>query len=214
MMNDLAIRFEHSAAAYDHLRSLSVDELRGELSRALTITAKTVSYLAMVWRELESRGEDLSDLRVGIGAYLPQIAAGHLAAEAVVSFAGRKAVLDGVAALPIEKQIAIASGERVTVMVQTGSGLVEKEMPATALSAEQAKLVFDDGRIRSSREQKKILEDAGSIARKKSAVTFFVSDEEKAIIREAAAKAGVSVPALVKLALREYVEGPLHGRDA
>src|SRR5882724_9369466 len=66
------------------LRDMDNDTLRRELSRALTVSAEHLIYLAQVWRELERRGEDLSDLRSGLGAYLPLIASGRLAAEAVV----------------------------------------------------------------------------------------------------------------------------------
>ena len=42
-------------------------ELRAGLAQALEVTARHLTYLAALWRELERRGEDLSGLRGGVG---------------------------------------------------------------------------------------------------------------------------------------------------
>ena len=57
------------------VHEMDTPTLRGELARALTVTAETLEYLAAIWRELERRGQDLSELRKGMGQYLPLIAA-------------------------------------------------------------------------------------------------------------------------------------------
>lgn len=137
--------------------AMSVEELRDELARALTITADALMYLAGVWRELESRGEDLSDLATGIGAYLPLIASGKLAAQAVVAFIGRKTVLRMIATLPTEKQLALASGEHVAVVTEKNGLLTTKEMPVLAMPVSLALRVFEDGRIRSPEDQARFL---------------------------------------------------------
>ena len=92
---------------------MATADLRAELSTALRLTVRHLIYLAAIWRELESRGEDLSELRSGIGAYVASIAAGRVIPETVVAFADRPATLRRVAALPVAEQRAIASGAPV-----------------------------------------------------------------------------------------------------
>ena len=67
----------------DRIGSLDTAELRAELASAIGLTAKHLLHLAAIWAELEHRGEDLTDLRTGIGAYLPEIAAGSVVPEAI-----------------------------------------------------------------------------------------------------------------------------------
>lgn len=158
-MTDLPYtRLSPAAAAAERILSMDTQELRAELARALTITSETLQYLAAIWRELERRGEDLSDLRSGIGGYLPMIASGHVAAEAVVAFAGRRGALKAVSTLPLSRQLALASGERVAIVERDPQGkLVEKEIPVSALSTAQVARVFDEGRIRLPVEQRRRL---------------------------------------------------------
>lgn len=133
----------------------STEILRAELVRAISITARGLAYLAVVWAELERRGEDLSDLRTGLALYLPQIASGRLDPEAVVHFAGQKTVLKFIATLSREEQQRLSKGANVQIIDVTEEGeIVEKFLPARALTAAQATQVFDDGRIRSVAEQR------------------------------------------------------------
>lgn len=67
-------------------------------------TAENLLRLAVVVNELESRGEDLKHLRIGLLPILRKIASGKLLAEAVVAFAGQPALLQRVAAMPLEEQ--------------------------------------------------------------------------------------------------------------
>lgn len=141
------------------IANLSTQALRAELARALTVSAQTLRHLAIVWRELESRGEDLSDLRTGLATYLPLIAAGQLDAEVVVRFAGSKTILQLVSRLPIDEQHRLATGGTVDVITVDGDGTPStRAVPAYALTAMQARLAFDDGRIRHPEEQRSILD--------------------------------------------------------
>lgn len=144
------------------LQEVDTPTLRGELSRALTLTAQGITYLAAVWAELERRGEDLSDLRSGLASYLPAIAAGTLAAEAVVQFAGQRNLLKRISALALDEQVRIAHGEPLPVIITDDSGdFTEKLLPARALTARQVLAVFDDhGRVRSPIEQRQIYSSA------------------------------------------------------
>lgn len=138
---------------------LSTTDLRAELAAGLTLTAQTLMRLAFVWAELERRGEDLSDLRRGIAATLPLIAAGTLAAEAVVAFAGRPSLMRAMIGLPLERQRAIAAGEPVQLVTAAGDGeYAVKPMPAIALTAAQVRQVFSVGEIRDADEQEAVIE--------------------------------------------------------
>ena len=79
-------------------------ELRKELSKALSITADHFTYLGAIWRELERRGENLSELKSGMGYYLAKIANGELLADTVVKYAGEPGILRRMGALPLDKQ--------------------------------------------------------------------------------------------------------------
>lgn len=141
------------------LNSMSTQQLRTALAQSLTLSAQHLAYLALIWGELEKRGEDLSDLRTGMAAYLPQIAAGRLDAEAVIRFAGQPTVLRSLAGLPLQRQQALAKGEPVKVLTATADGsYTAAEMPAYTLTAAQARMVFDGDKIRSPDEQRATLE--------------------------------------------------------
>lgn len=151
------------------LGAMSIQQLRGELARSLTMTAQHLAYLASIWHELERRGEDLSDLRTGLAVYLPRIAAGQLSADAVLRFAGQPTVLRNVATLPIDMQMHLAKGGPVRVLTATQSGDYDSlEIPASAMTAAQARLLITDGKIRSPEEQRAQLETARLNAARRS----------------------------------------------
>lgn len=142
----------------ERILALPTTELRAELSRALKITAEGLSYLAFVWTELERRGEDLSDLRSGLAEYLPQIAAGRLAPEAVVQFAGQKSVIRRVMNMPLDEQVRLAHGEPIPVITKGEEGPIERQLPVRALTASQVAQVFDGfGRVRTPIEQRQYI---------------------------------------------------------
>lgn len=100
----------------DALSTMGTADLRAELSRALRLTVEHLVYVAAIWKELESRGQDLSELRRGIGAYVAAIASGAVAPEVVVAFAEQPGTLRKVAALSIDRQKAIAAGAPIPVV--------------------------------------------------------------------------------------------------
>lgn len=143
------------------LGAMSTQQLREKLAQSLTMTARHLQYLAILWAELEKRGEDLSDLRTGLAVYMPQIAAGRLDAEAVIRFAGQPTVLRSVAMLAVDEQRAIAQGKPVRVLTANAEGEYEAvELPAYTLTVAQARMVFDGDKIRSPQEQRAMLESA------------------------------------------------------
>lgn len=140
------------------LANLSTQSLRDELARALTLSAHTLQRLAIIWQELERRGEDLSDLRTGLASYLPLIAAGQLDAEVVVRFAGNKTLLGSISRLPVSEQHRLATGGNVEILTfaEDGSEIITP-VPAHALSATQARQIFADGWIRNPEEQRAVV---------------------------------------------------------
>ena len=135
------------------LGTLSTEDLRAELARGLTLTADVLTRLGMVWAELERRGEDLSDLRTGIARNLPLIAAGRLAAESVVAFAGRPAVLRAMEGLPLGEQRALAAGRLIPVIDPADPATVV-DQPLAALPTPIVRLVLSDGEIREPAAQR------------------------------------------------------------
>lgn len=127
--------------------------LRQELANGLTLTAVVLTRLGRIWAELERRGEDLSDLRHGLARVLPLIASGLLAAEAVVAFAGRRAILRALEGLPLAEQRRLALGEPVEVALSIGSQKTER-VPVASIPPQRLGCVFQDGQILSPAEQR------------------------------------------------------------
>jgi hypothetical protein len=147
---------------------MDTNTLLGELERALTVTAETIAYLGAVWRELERRGIDLSRYRIGMGQYLPLIAAGQLDPQAIVRFSGRISLLRAVQTLPLPEQQRLARGEPIRVVSVAHDGsLATAEVDAANLTAEQIRTVFDYGRIRSEAEQANMLASARTAAKRR-----------------------------------------------
>jgi hypothetical protein len=139
------------------LKALSTEELRAELASSLGGWAKQLLYCAAVWAELELRGEDLSDLRSGLGFYLPLIASGAVIPEVVVKFAGQPTILRAVAALPVADQTRLANGSPVEVAEKIGDTYTHRKLPVAALPARLIRLVFGERTIRTIPEQIAIL---------------------------------------------------------
>lgn len=153
----LAVAPQDTELCFDLLPSMGTDELRGEFARVLGLTARNLVYLAAVWKELESRGVDLSGLRSGLIAYLPHIASGAVSPEAVVRFAGSPPMLRAITSLPLDQQRRLAEGEPVKLVVKQGDAFTHRMLPAHALTQPQVKLVFGERRMRSEAEQIAIL---------------------------------------------------------
>ena len=157
-MNEV-IKTDSALPTPEDLNNYSTQTLREELVKAVTMTARSIQYLATVWKELERRGEDLSDLRTGLASYLPLIAAGQLDAEVVVCFAGNKTLLQCISRLPIDDQRRLSTGGLLNVVIFDDAGKSNvTRLPAHALTTTQARMVFDEGRIRGADEQRTIAE--------------------------------------------------------
>jgi hypothetical protein len=135
------------------LASTSTSDLRTELARGLRLTADTLTRLGMVWAELERRGEDLAALRHGLARTLPLIAAGRLAAEAVVAFASRLSILRALDGVPLAEQRRLAAGEPIEVILP-GDPKHTEQVSVQALPVNRLRLVFADGEILPPAEQR------------------------------------------------------------
>jgi hypothetical protein len=152
----------------NQVHEMDTSTLLGELERALAVTAETIAYLGAVWRELERRGIDLSRYRIGMGQYLPLIAAGQLDPQAIVRFSGRISLLRAVQTLPLPEQQRLARGEPIRVVSVAHDGsLATADVDAANLTAEQIRTVFDYGRIRSEAEQENMLASARTAVRRR-----------------------------------------------
>lgn len=133
------------------LAKMTIAELRNRLADGLRLTAVGIELMGRYWRELERRGEDLSELRAGVGRYIPLVAAGRLSAHAVVSFIGYPSILRVIEGLPVERQRQLADGAAVQVYdaaTKTTQSIEAKKIPPGLLSA-----VFADGRELGPKEQ-------------------------------------------------------------
>ena len=140
------------------IQKASTDELKRHLAGSLEITAKHMMYMATIWRELEDRGEDLSDLRHGLAAYLPLIAHNRIDAHLVIKYAGQKTLLAALSSLPIEEQRRVAETGRVPVVRIEGDTPTEVQTPLTQLAAADVNLVFSEDKVRTPSEQAALLE--------------------------------------------------------
>jgi hypothetical protein len=139
---------------YDELSKLDTATLKDQLTKALKLSAESLKRLATIVRLLEERGEDLSDLKLGLVGYLRQIAYGQLAPEAVVRFGQSPLVLRCVATLPMPDQMRLATGEPVELVVRTVGGTPTKRLADPAkLTRAQLHQVFARDRIRDEAEQ-------------------------------------------------------------
>jgi hypothetical protein len=141
------------------LSAMGTDQLRKELSRAIELTARNLMRLALIVRALEERGEDLSDLKLGLLSYLRQIAYGSVLPEVVVRFAESPSLVKAIAALPAPDQARLAAGESVPLVVARGEhGHDVRRADPLRMTAAQVRQVFGQGRLRDEAEQILVLE--------------------------------------------------------
>lgn len=131
------------------LAAVSTGDLWDELSRAIGVTAKAIARLAMIWVELEKRGEDLSDVKFSLRSFLPMVATGRLLPEAVAALAGQTRKLRLLSDLSVHDQGRLLGGAPVEVFKP--GGCEEKPFLDTTLS--EAALVIRGGVIRTAAEQ-------------------------------------------------------------
>ena len=143
------------------LKDIPSPKLKAMLADQLRLTAEHLLRLAWIVRVLEERGEDLSDLKLGLLPYLRQIAFGQVLPEVVVRFASSPMLLGRVAALPEPDQRRLASGEAVKLVVSgpDGQGFTHRLLDPAKMTRDQITVVFAKDHVRSESEQVALLED-------------------------------------------------------
>lgn len=126
--------------------ALSTGDLRAELARALELTAHGLARASVIWSELVRRGESVPELRSGLAMWLPRIARGDLAAEAVVAFAGQRMLLQRMVGMPLHEQRKFAEGAEISVAAINEKGeIVGEKKPLVRLSAREILLALGEG---------------------------------------------------------------------
>ena len=98
------------------LKAMSETELRSYLAQRLRFTADNLMEMALVIRELDQRGIDMTDLRFSLLVYLRRIAYGQTLPEVVALLAGRRDLLQRVALLPLPEQHRCLDEKGLTVV--------------------------------------------------------------------------------------------------
>ena len=138
---------------------LTNDQLRTELAEQVSLTAESLLRASLIWTELQRRGVDLSAFRSGLAKYLPRIARRELAAEAVVTFAGQRTLLQHFAGMPLEDQRRYSAGQAIKIAERNESGqVVSVERRLTELTGREVVLALQYGRVRSFDEQRSSLD--------------------------------------------------------
>lgn len=138
------------------LGAATSEELRAALAVGLGHTARSLAYFAGIWAELERRGEDLSSLRKGLYLYLPKIAAGLLAAEAVVAFANRPLLIRDIEGVALAEQRRLAAGEFVAfVNPERPREVIEK--PLLQLPPDMVRVAYWQGERQTPEAQRLLL---------------------------------------------------------
>ncbi len=194
---------------------LSTEDLRDRLGEAITLTAQNLEKIAVIWAELERRGEDLSALRTGLTAYLPDIAGGRLDAGVVVRFAGRSTLLRILSRLSIRDQREYLAGKPIEMAHIDDSGELKTssvsidEVPATMM-----RIVFSDRGVRSAVEQARMIAPVKRAVRASGRpikVTVLLSEAEYESLQAHAKNAGRRTPLFVR---ERLLAGGLLGGDA
>ena len=133
--------------------------LKKALSKGLELTAYQLKNMALIWAELEKRGEDLSELKTGLASFLSLIAQGALKADLVVGLAGKKTLLKKIAEIPLESQDRLCNMEYVDVCSISDDGqIVTKRKRLIEVNIKEAELLLYSGDLRSAEFQYRILE--------------------------------------------------------
>lgn len=161
-MNEVAL-FDQN-----QIQAASIADLKAELSRTLKVTNEYLVYMALIWNELNNRGEDLSELKSGLFQYIPMIATNQLDASLVVEFAGNKTLLSALSRIDIEKQKEIAVSKKIPfVRLGESNEKIETELNlTTARPREIYQVLGGDTGLRDADQQYLYLKAKNKVQRK------------------------------------------------
>jgi hypothetical protein len=137
------------------LQAMSEPELRSYLAERLRLTAENLVEMALVIREFDERGIDLSDLRLSLLIYLRRIAYGQTLPEVVAALVGRRDLLQRIAFLPLPEQARCFQDEGLAVTTQIlADGTVDaRRRRLMDMEPWEVRQVFGPNGIRNELEQ-------------------------------------------------------------
>lgn len=141
-MNDIA-----------NLSQKTNEQLKNELAECLTLSAKQLNKAALLFVELESRGVDLSELKSGMGYYLPAIGSGKLDAGIVIKYADRKDILNQVIKLSIDDQLKLLKCDKIEVVRSRAGSFYSEKISISKLRPIEINRIFSLTKIKTPEEQ-------------------------------------------------------------
>lgn len=140
-------------AEWDRLKNMSDGELDKELAATLEVSAAHLVKLALIVRQKEERGHDLSDLKIGMIGYLRRIAYGQVVPEVVARFGAAPNLLRKVAALPIPDQKRCLSPKGIPVGEMSGDRVTHRLVDPLTMRRGEIQQVFAPDHIREPEAQ-------------------------------------------------------------
>lgn len=188
------------------LKNLSTDELKQKLGGLLKITADTLKEASFVWAELELRGEDLSALKQGLLAFLPDIADGYLDPNVLIQCAGNKTLIKELRQLSLDEQKKLLTNGITVVEINHLNKTIKKNISLSELKIHEFRLAYKGRERRSVSEQVKVLNYSPNktIKRVDQLGVSMDSDLVKKV-KEQAAQNGISISEYVKRAIMEFM---------
>ena len=179
------------------LAYMSDDELVSDLKQAIAMTVLGIVRASRIWVELERRGHDLSEFRSSLQRYLPRVAAGLLAPEAVVEFMGDPRRLDTFSRLDGDTQRAVLSRKTITVYDVTQDKA--RETPLGAISHKEMKLAVDQavGTLRTA-EQQRLMSVREQRSNVDKLTRLMVPAGLSVRLRESSSQRGMTVPEFIR----------------
>jgi hypothetical protein len=146
------------------LRKLSNDQLVNELGTVVGIMVENFRKIALIVKEMDHRGMDLSSIHIPMLEHVRRIAAGEMLPEVLAKFATNRMALRMVSAMPIKEQRKALAGP-IPVARRTADGGVQfKSVAVEEMGYRELKTVFDEeqGRMRRKEEQELVAKAANS----------------------------------------------------
>lgn len=194
-MNDLT-EFEPRDFA---VSEASTEQLKALLSDAIGMTARIIARMAIIWRELEARGEDLSEFRTGLLAYLPRVAAGELDPEVLVRCSGQSLLLGALSRLPLDEQRRVLTDGVDIVEIRPDGAVETVRRHVEDLGSVEVRRAFVGDQVRPAQQQLSMISaPAVRSAQKNTIVKISFSHDEYRRLRAWAAEQNRQLPTLLK----------------
>lgn len=136
------------------MKGMTTEQIQRRLVDATMRTATGLAEMAACVVELESRGVDLSHLKLAILPYLRLIASGQLLPDIVVRYAGQQRLLSAAAKIPLADQAVLLETGRVRIAVmEKDRSIGFREVDPRALTPHEINRVFSSDGILPAEKQ-------------------------------------------------------------